>query len=71
MRRPWLVMLVCLAVTGCAILYAATLLVDPAGIRAGGISFLSPSLRSPRLFGASGAVPVFGEGHWWTVLSAA
>ena len=34
-------------------------------------SFLSPSLQSLILFGASGAIPVFGFGRWWTVLSAA
>ena len=34
-------------------------------------SLLAPSLRSQFLFGASGAIPVFGAGRWWTVLSAA
>lgn len=57
---------------GCTGLYAATLLIDPSNIRAGGMfSFLSPSLRSLFLFGASGAVPVFHFGRWWTILSAA
>ena len=36
----------------------------------GMLSFLSPSGPSLFLFGASGAVPVFGAGRWWTVLSA-
>ena len=31
---------------------------------------LSPSVPALFLFGASGAVPVFGFGRWWTVLSA-
>lgn len=57
---------------GCIALYLATLLADPAGIRSGGIfSLLSPSIRSLFHFGASGALPVFGYGRWWTVLSAA
>ncbi len=60
-----------LVVASCAVLYAATLVRDPQGIRSGGLfSFLSPSMRSLFQFGAAGAVPVFGEGRWWTVLSA-
>ncbi len=56
---------------GCAALYVATLLADPQGIRMSGMSILEPSSRSVVLFGASGAIPVFGYGRWWTVLSAA
>jgi len=56
---------------GCAALYVATLLIDPRGIRMSGMSILAPSLNSLLVFGASGAVPVFGMGRWWTVLSAA
>src|SRR5262245_11554836 len=60
-----------MVVWGCAGLYIATLALDPRGIRMSGVfSFLSPSLRSLMLFGASGAIPVFGFGRWWTVLSA-
>jgi len=56
----------------CGALYLAALAADPEGIRSGGIlSFFSPSVRSLFLFGASGAVPVFVYGRWWTVLSAA
>ena len=55
---------------GCAALYLTTLLVDPAGIRNSGISFLTPSSRSLFMFGASGAYPVFVFGRWWTILSA-
>jgi rhomboid protease GluP len=55
---------------GCAVLYTATLLADPHGIRMSGMSILAPSGQSIVLFGASGAVPVFGYGRWWTVLSA-
>jgi rhomboid protease GluP len=37
----------------------------------GMLSFLGPNTRALFLFGASGAVPVFVAGRWWTVLSAA
>jgi rhomboid protease GluP len=33
--------------------------------------FLSPSIQSLFLFGASGSLPMIGLGRWWTVLSAA
>jgi rhomboid protease GluP len=50
----------------CGALYIATLAVDLDGM--GGL--LSPSNQSVFLFGASGSVPVFRFGRWWTVLSA-
>lgn len=56
---------------GCGALYLATLLVDPRGIGMNGMSILAPSTRALFIFGASGAIPVFGYGRWWTVLSAA
>jgi rhomboid protease GluP len=60
-----------IVIGACAILYVATLLADPQDISSGGIlNFLSPSGRSLFMFGASGAVPVFGYGRWWTILSA-
>jgi len=34
------------------------------------LSLLSPSTPVLLVFGASGAIPVFGLGRWWTVLSA-
>jgi len=56
----------------CVALYAVSLLLDPAGIGRGGIlSVLSPSTKAVFLLGASGSVPVFDLGRWWTVLSAA
>jgi rhomboid protease GluP len=55
----------------CGALYFASLVADFEGVRTGGISFLSPSVESLFLFGASGAIPVFGFGRWWTILSAA
>jgi rhomboid protease GluP len=59
-----------IAIWGCVFLYAATLLADPQGIRMSGLSILAPSTRSLFSFGASGSIPVFGYGRWWTVLSA-
>ena len=55
----------------CALLYLLTLAADPRNIGMGGmLSMLSPSNRSLFEFGASGAMPVFLAGRWWTVLSA-
>jgi rhomboid protease GluP len=56
---------------GCVFLYLAMLAVDPGGIRMGSLfSIGAPSQEALLRFGASGGVPVFGYGHWWTVLSA-
>lgn len=60
-----------IVIWSCAALYLLTLLFDPQGIRMSGMSLLSPGTRSLFTFGASGAIPVFGYGRWWTVLSAA
>jgi rhomboid protease GluP len=58
-------------VGACAALYVAMLVMSGAGVRMGGLlSLLSPSTDALLLFGASGAIPVFGLGHWWTVASA-
>lgn len=55
----------------CGALYLATLAANPEAVGTSGmLSFLSPSGPSLFLFGASGAVPVYGAGRWWTVLSA-
>ena len=55
----------------CVTIYLITLLLSGSAIGMGGImSMLSPSMPVLFLFGASGAVPVFGAGRWWTVLSA-
>ena len=64
-----------LVIGASAIIYVLTLLASigldkgwqPFG---GGMNILSPSSRALRLFGMSGAVPVFGYGHWWTLLTA-
>jgi membrane associated rhomboid family serine protease len=55
----------------CGALYLATLAADPSRISGGGLlGLLSPGTNSLLRFGASGARPVFGDGRWWTVLSA-
>src|SRR4051794_532481 len=55
-----------------AILYALTLLTSgrELTVMGGGFNILAPGTRALVIFGASGAVPVFGFGSWWTVLSA-
>jgi rhomboid protease GluP len=56
----------------CFIVYVLTLIASRGNIGTTGLfSFFSPSTRALFLFGASGSVPVFGAGRWWTVLSAA
>jgi membrane associated rhomboid family serine protease len=59
-------------VTGtCVIVYLLTLLWSGTSIQMGGLmTFLAPNTYSLVLFGASGALPVFGLHRWWTVLSA-
>jgi rhomboid protease GluP len=60
-----------LVIGGSILLYGAMLAWDIQGIRGGSLfSFLAPSPASLLAFGASGALPVFRYGHWWTVLSA-
>jgi rhomboid protease GluP len=65
---------VTLVVYGCTVLYVATLLVTVlygGDILGGGIfGMLAPASVIARAFGASGAVPVFVDGMWWTILSA-
>jgi rhomboid protease GluP len=53
-------------------LYVLTLLASGSELRVagGGLSILAPSSRALVLFGASGALPVFAFGSWWSVLSA-
>jgi len=56
----------------CVLLYAAALLLDPGGIGGGSVlTAFSPSGKALFLLGASGGLPVFELGRWWTVLSAA
>jgi rhomboid protease GluP len=64
-----------LVIVGCIILYVinyyfTAVFPDPRPMPQGPFSFLSPGYRSSFLFGASGFIPVFGFGRWWTLLSA-
>jgi len=64
-----------LVIGACAVVYLLTLLVTvmaagPGGVTGSGLSFLGPSERALLRFGASGAIPVFVLGNWWTPLSA-
>ena len=55
----------------CTVMFGLTM-VASSGLGGGGLfSLLSPDRDVLKLFGASGAGPVFYQGHWWTVLSAA
>ena len=58
----------------CGVVYGLTLLLSvllgTPLIGGSLMTILAPSELVLRLFGASGAGPVFGDGHWWTVLSA-
>src|SRR5260221_11662343 len=54
-----------------AALYLLSLLLSGNAIRMDGLmALLAPSTPVLFLLGASGAIPVFGFGRWWTVLSA-
>ncbi len=55
-----------------SVLYALMLMASGSKLQptGGGMSFLVPSADAMLLFGASGAYPVFGQGAWWTLLSA-
>jgi rhomboid protease GluP len=65
---------VTLVMYGCTALYAAMLLMTVVlgGSIMGGdlLGMLAPHTAVARAFGASGAIPVFNDGMWWTVLSA-
>jgi rhomboid protease GluP len=56
----------------CVLFFLASLAADPSAAGGGGglFRFLSPSGQALFGFGASGALPVFHYGRWWTVLSA-
>ncbi len=57
---------------GCVTLYILTLVYDPTQVYMKGfLGLLSPGGEALYRFGMSGAVPIFRDGRWWTVLSAA
>ena len=56
---------------GAVFLFLCMLVVDPEGVsKRFGLNLLAPSLESSLRFGASGAMPLWQAGRWWTVLSA-
>jgi rhomboid protease GluP len=61
-----------LVVGVCVALWLVTLLMSNGALGGGGsiLSALSPSGEALFVFGASGALPVFRYGRWWSVLSA-
>ena len=66
---------VTLVVYGCSALYAISLIITVAlggNVLGTGNPFaiLSPHSNVLLILGASGAIPVFGYGRWWTILSA-
>jgi membrane associated rhomboid family serine protease len=66
---------VTLVVYGCSALYAISLIITVAlggNVLGNGNPFaiLSPHSNVLLILGASGAIPVFGYGRWWTILSA-
>jgi rhomboid protease GluP len=55
----------------CVVIYLLTLVFSGGSVGMGGLfSSFSPNNQALFLFGASGALPVFAGGRWWTVLSA-
>lgn len=60
-----------IVIVGSVGLYLATLAASEDPFGGGGLfSLFSPDTPALFMFGASGAVPVFGYDRWWTVLSA-
>jgi rhomboid protease GluP len=60
-----------LVIGASVILYVMSLVASGSSIGLfGGLDILSPSTAALLRFGASGAIPVFAYGAWWTVLSA-
>jgi rhomboid protease GluP len=61
-----------LVIGACSVLYVLTLLVsgNELQIVGGGMNILAPSHGALLMFGMSGAIPVYYEGAWWTLLSA-
>lgn len=53
-------------------IYVLTLLASGSEVSvfSGGMNILVPSSRALLVFGMSGAIPVFLQGRWWTLLSA-
>ena len=61
-----------LVIWGSGGLYVLSMLLSGSSMRMGGglFGFLAPDMNVLFLLGASGGIPVFGYGRWWTLLSA-
>jgi rhomboid protease GluP len=61
-----------LVIWGSAVLYILSMLLSGSAMRMGGglFGFLAPDVRVLIMLGASGGIPVFQFGWWWTLLSA-
>lgn len=58
-------------VTGlCAVMFVVSILIGGFSVQGGVFGFMSPGGNGLFSLGASGSVPVFDYGRWWTVLSA-
>ena len=57
-------------ITGCVLLYLASLLLSRGQIGFNGLNFMAPNGVATLALGSSGAYPIFQLGWWWTVLSA-
>jgi rhomboid protease GluP len=57
-------------ITGSTLLYFLALILSGGNVQTGGFAIIAPSGEALYVLGASGAVPVFGFNHWWTLLSA-
>jgi rhomboid protease GluP len=61
-----------LVLWGCGTMFLISLVLRPEGLLDGGIlSMLGPDSKVLFLLGSSGGIPIFGQGRFWTVLSAA
>jgi rhomboid protease GluP len=55
----------------CVVVYLLTLIFSRGAVGVGNpLTLFSPSQTALFAFGASGAIPVFAAGRWWTILSA-
>jgi rhomboid protease GluP len=60
-----------LLIGGCSILFIVSVVLSPGALQPRGLmSLFAPDTRTLFLLGASGALPVYGLGHVWTLLSA-
>jgi rhomboid protease GluP len=59
-----------IVITGSTLLYLLSLVLSGPNVVQGGFSLFGPNNNVAYLLGASGALPVYIDKHWWTILSA-